>query len=95
MGMASKSVESASNTPMFLVLLPFLSSGFAPTESMPPAVQWFAAHQPFTPVIETVRGLLAGTPVPSSAIATTIWCAVITLRSCLWARASYERRSLR
>src|SRR5689334_6927757 len=40
MGMASSSVESASNTPMFLVILPFLSSGFAPTASMPPAVQW-------------------------------------------------------
>ncbi len=95
MGMASRSVESASNTPMFLVLLPFLSSGFAPTDSMPPAVQWFAAHQPFTPFIETVRGLLAGTPVAGHAIATTLWCAAITVGSYLWARASYERRSLR
>jgi ABC-2 type transport system permease protein len=95
MGMASKSVESASNTPMFLVLLPFLSSGFAPTESMPPAVQWFAAHQPFTPFIDTVRGLLAGAPVGRSAIATTLWCAAIALGSYLWARASYERHSLR
>lgn len=95
LGMASKSVESASNTPMFLVLLPFLSSGFAPTESMPSAVQWFAAHQPFTPFIETVRGLLAGTPVGGSALATTIWCVAIALVGYLWARASYERRSLR
>ena len=95
MGMASSSVESASNTPMFLVLLPFLSSGFAPTDSMPPAVQWFAAHQPFTPFIDTVRGLLAGTPVGGSAIATAIWCTAIALASYLWARASYERRSIR
>ncbi|HEY3701408.1 MAG TPA: ABC transporter permease [Acidimicrobiales bacterium] len=95
MGMASKSVESASNTPMVLVLLPFLSSGFAPTESMPPAVQWFAAHQPFTPFIDTVRGLLAGTPVGTSLMATTAWCVVIALGSYLWARASYERRSIR
>ena len=95
MGMASKSVESASNTPMFLVLLPVLSSGFAPTDSMPHQVRWFAAHQPFTPFIETVRGLLAGTPVGGSALATTIWCAAIAGTSYLWARASYERRSLR
>jgi ABC-2 type transport system permease protein len=95
MGMASKSVESASNTPFFLVLLPFLSSAFAPTESMPHAVQWFAARQPFTPFIDTVRGLLAGTPVGSSAVATTAWCAAIALGSYLWARTSYERRSLR
>ena len=95
MGMASKSVEAASNTPMFLVLLPFLSSGFAPTESMPAGVQWFAAHQPFTPFIETVRRLLAGTPVGTSAIATVIWCVVIALGSYLWARNSYERHSIR
>jgi len=95
MGMAAGSVEAASNTPMFLVLLPFLSSAFAPTDTMPPAVQWFAAHQPFTPFIDTVRGLLAGTPVGSSAVATTIWCAVISLGSYLWARGSYERRSVR
>jgi ABC-2 type transport system permease protein len=95
MGMASKSVESASNTPMFLVLLPFLSSAFTPTESMPPAVRWFAAHQPFTPFIDTVRGLLAGTSVGSSLIATTAWCVVIALVSYGWARASYERRSTR
>ena len=95
MGMASTSVESASNTPMFLVMLPFLSSGFAPTESMPSAVQWFAAHQPFTPFIETVRDLLAGTPVGGSALATAIWCAVISGASYLWARASYERKSVR
>lgn len=95
LGMAASSVESASNTPMFLVLLPFLSSGFAPTESMPTAVQWVAARQPFTPFIETVRGLLAGRPVGSSALATTLWCAAIALGSYLWARASYERRSVR
>jgi ABC-2 type transport system permease protein len=95
LGMASQSVESASNTPMFLVLLPFLSSGFAPTDTMPGGVQWFAAHQPFTPFIDTVRGLLAGTPVGGSFVATTIWCTVIAGASYLWARASYERRSVR
>ena len=59
LGMAAKSVETASNLPMFLILLPFLSSGFVPTESMPDGLSWFAEHQPFTPLIETVRGLLA------------------------------------
>jgi len=95
LGMAAKSVESASNTPMFLVILPLLSSGFAPTDSMPPAVQWFADHQPFTPFIETVRGLLNGSPDTSSLIATTAWCAAIAVGSYWWARASYERRSTR
>ncbi|MGH2395167.1 MAG: ABC transporter permease, partial [Candidatus Limnocylindria bacterium] len=55
LGLNSKSVETASNAPMILVLLPFLSSGFVPTDSMPTAMQWFAEYQPFTPVIETLR----------------------------------------
>ncbi len=55
LGMASGSVETASNLPMFLVFMPFLSSGFVPTESMPPGLSWFAENQPFTPLIEAVR----------------------------------------
>ena len=56
-----QSVETASNLPMFLMLLPFLGSGFVPTASMPSGLRWFAENQPFTPVIETIRGLLLGT----------------------------------
>ena len=68
-GMSTKSVETASNLPMFLILLPFLSSGFVPTDSMPDGLSWFAENQPFTPVIETVRGLLLGTPIGNSGVA--------------------------
>ena len=53
LGMVPRDVETASNLPMFLVLLPFLSSGFVPTDSMPDGLSWFAEHQPFTPLIET------------------------------------------
>ena len=63
LGLVSKTVESASNLPMPLVLLPFLGSGFVPTDSMPTGLRWFAEYQPFTPVIETLRGLLMGTPI--------------------------------
>ena len=49
LGLAAKTVETASNMPMPLILLPFLGSGFVPTESMPTAVRWFAEYQPFTP----------------------------------------------
>ncbi len=48
LGMYPESVEAASNLPMPLILLPFLSSGFVPVDSMPPAIQWFAEHQPYT-----------------------------------------------
>jgi ABC-2 type transport system permease protein len=61
-GLAAKTVESATNLPMLLVLLPFLGSGFVPTESMPVGLRWFAEQQPFTPMIDAVRGLLSGAP---------------------------------
>ncbi len=91
LGMAARTVESASNTPMPLLLLPFLSSGFVPTESMPAALRVFAEYQPFTPFIETVRGLLMGTPVGTSAVATLAWSTGIALAGYLWARRLYNR----
>ena len=54
---------------MPLILLPFLGSGFVPTDSMPAGLRWFAEYQPFTPIIETLRGLLLGTPIGNSGIA--------------------------
>ncbi|TQM37186.1 ABC transporter permease [Pseudonocardia cypriaca] len=90
LGMSARSVETASNTPMPLMLLPFLGSGFVPTDSMPPALRWFAEHQPFTPVIETVRGLLMGTPVGGAAIAALAWSAAIVAGSYLWAIRRYN-----
>ncbi len=60
LGLVARTVESASNLPMPLTLLPFLSSGFVPTDAMPGWLAAFATHQPFTPMTETVRGLLTG-----------------------------------
>ena len=91
LGLAAKSVESASNTPMILMLLPFLGSGFVPTEGMPVGLRWFAEYQPFTSVIETLRGLLLGTPIGSSAIFAIAWCTAITLAAYLWAKGVYNR----
>jgi ABC-2 type transport system permease protein len=79
LGLASKTVEGASNLPMPLILLPFLGSGFVPTESMPTAVQWFADYQPFTPIMETVRGLLLGTAIGINAWIAAAWCVAITV----------------
>lgn len=62
MGLVSKTVETASNLPTPLMLLPFLGSGFVPTDSMPVGLEWFAEYQPFTPIMETIRGLLLGPP---------------------------------
>jgi ABC-2 type transport system permease protein len=95
MGLAAKSVEGASNLPMPLILLPFLGSGFVHTDSMPAGLRWFAQYQPFTPIIDTLRGLLTGAAIGSSALLAVGWCAVLTLVGYLWARARYARRPSR
>jgi ABC-2 type transport system permease protein len=91
LGMSTGSVETASNLPMFLMLLPFLGSGFVPTQTMPDGLRWFAESQPFTPIIETLRGLLLGTPIGNSGLIAVAWCVVISLFGFLWARRLYER----
>jgi ABC-2 type transport system permease protein len=93
LGLAPNSVEAASNLPMPLILLPFLGSGFVPTESMPVGIRWFAEYQPFTPVIETIRGLLTGTPIDLSALLAITWCMVITVVGFRWAMKLYDRPS--
>lgn len=91
LGMVSKSVETASNLPMFLTILPFLGSAFVPTASMPPGLRTFAEYQPFTPVIETLRGLLNGDPTGNSPVLALAWCAVIGAASYLWSLTLYNR----
>jgi ABC-2 type transport system permease protein len=91
LGLVAKSVETASNLPMFLMLLPFLGSGFVPTDSMPAGLSWFAEHQPFTPINETLRGLLLGTHSGSDWIAALAWCTAITVFSYLWSLRLYAR----
>ena len=91
LGLAARTVEGASNTPMFLLILPFLGSGFVPTGTMPPGLRWFAEYQPFTPITEALRGLLTGGPVAGHAAAAGAWCAGIALVSYLGARWRYDR----
>jgi len=95
LGLVTDSVETASNLPMILTFLAFLSSGFVPTASMPGPLRWFAEHQPFTPIIETLRGLLFGTPIGDSGVLAVGWCLVISALGFLWARRLYERMPAR
>jgi ABC-2 type transport system permease protein len=92
LGLAAKSVETASNTPMFLTLLPFLSSAFVPTDTLPAGLRQFAEYQPFTPVTQTVRGLLTGAPIGTHAVAAVAWSVGIIVVSYLWALRLYNRR---
>ncbi|MEV7025037.1 ABC transporter permease [Kitasatospora sp. NPDC093558] len=91
LGLKSPTPEAASNAPMPLVLLPFLGSGFVPTDSMPTAIRWFAEYQPFTPIMETLRGLLLGTPIGNSAAIALAWCLGLTVVSYLWAKNIFDK----
>jgi ABC-2 type transport system permease protein len=92
LGLASKSVETASNTPMILFLLMFLSSAFVRTQTMPEGLRQFAEYQPFSPVVDTVRGLLTNAPLGDNAIAAIAWSVGIALAAYLWATRLYDRR---
>jgi ABC-2 type transport system permease protein len=92
LGLAAKSVETASNTPMILLLLLFLSSGFVQTQTMPGGLRQFAEYQPFTPVADTVRGLLTNAAVGDHAIAAIAWSIGIAVVAYLWAIHLYNTR---
>ena len=83
LGLAAGSVETASNTPMFLMVLPFVSSAFVPADSMPSGLAWVAQHQPFTPVIDTLRACLDGGDPGSAAWWAIGWCLLVT-GLCFW-----------
>ena len=91
LGLAAKTVEAASNAPTPLIVLPFLGSAFVSTHSMPTEVRWFAEYQPFTPVINTVRGLLTGGPIGNNAVIAVAWSLAITLGGYVWARKLFSR----
>ena len=91
MGLAADSVETASNTPLFLMILPFISSGFVPTDAMPAGLRQFAEHQPFTPMIDTLRALVTGAPTGSDLWLAIGWCALIALLGYLWSRRLFLR----
>lgn len=91
LALVSKSVETASNLPLPLMLLPFFGSGFVPTASMPEPLRWFADNQPFTPIIETVRRLLLGGEIGGQGLVAVAWCVAITVLGYAWARRLYNR----
>ncbi|PYQ63917.1 MAG: ABC transporter permease [Acidobacteria bacterium] len=92
LGMVAKSAAGANGATLPIqFLLPFLSSTFVPASTMPAGVRWFAEHQPFTPVVESLRALLAGAPIGNTAYLALAWCAVIALAGYLWAQAAFRR----
>ena len=95
LGVRAPNPESASNVVLPLSLLPFLGSAFVPAESMPPVLRSFAEYQPFTPIIETLRGLLSNSVSGTTAVVALAWCLGLAGVGFLWARSAFRRAVLR
>ncbi|UXX91793.1 ABC transporter permease [Streptomyces sp. AD2-2] len=91
MGMASPTAEAASNSAQPLILLPLISSAFIPADTMPGWFQPIAEYQPFTPAIETLRGLLLGTEIGNNWWIAVAWCVGLTVLGYRWSTASFNR----
>jgi ABC-2 type transport system permease protein len=92
-GLLARSPEGANGFTFFVMFLPYPSSAFVPVDTMPSWIQGFAGHQPVTPVIETIRSLLLGTPAGSSPWQALAWCAGILIVSTTLAGVLFQRRT--
>ncbi len=92
-GLLAKTPEAAGGFTFLMMFLPYPSSAFVPIHTMPSWIHGFANHQPATPVIETIRGLLLGTPVATNPRLALAWCGGIMLTSVALSGALFARRT--
>ncbi|WP_406353133.1 ABC transporter permease [Streptomyces sp. NBC_00658] len=90
MGMSSPNAEAAGNSAMPLILLPLISSAFIPADTMPGWFQPIAEYQPFTPAIETLRGLLLGTEIGNNGWIAIAWCLALTALGYRWSTSKFN-----
>lgn len=90
-GLTATSVEGASAFSYPLILLPFISSAFVPTDTMPGPVRWFAERQPVTPIVNTIRSLFTQQPVHTDIWIALTWCVGLLLVAYALATATYRR----
>ncbi|UNK71283.1 ABC transporter permease [Microbacterium sp. H1-D42] len=91
-GLSAKTVDGASAFSYPLIFLPFISSAFVPTETMPGPVRWFAENQPVTSIVNSIQALFAGTPVGSDIWVALAWCIGILVIAYVIAMRIYRRR---
>lgn len=91
-GLTAKTAEGAGVFAYPLIFLPFVSSAFVPTDGMAAPVQWFAEHQPVTPIIDTVRDLFAGQPLGNELWIALAWCTALLVVAYAAAMAVYRRK---
>ncbi|MGN6272423.1 MAG: ABC transporter permease [Protaetiibacter sp.] len=91
-GLSAHSVEGASAFSYPLIFLPFVSSAFVPTETMPGPVRWFAENQPVTSIVGSIRAVFAGEPVGTDIWIALAWCVGILVAAVIAARLVYRRK---
>lgn len=91
-GLSAGTVEGASAFSYPLIFLPFISSAFVPTDTMPGPVRWFADHQPVTSIVNTLRDLLSGQPAGGDLAASLAWCLGLLGPAYVLAMVAYRRR---
>jgi ABC-2 type transport system permease protein len=91
-GLSAKSMDGAVAFSYLLIFLPFISSAFVPTASMPPVVRAFAENQPVTSIVEAIRALLSDQPVGNNIWVALAWCVGIMLVAYLFAMRVYRKR---
>ncbi|MEU7047100.1 ABC transporter permease [Streptomyces eurythermus] len=91
MGLSSPNAEAASNNALPLMVLPLLSSAFVPVDAMPGWFQPIAEYQPFTPAIETLRGLLLGTEIGHNGWLAVVWCVGLAVLGYVWSTSLFAR----
>jgi len=91
-GLSAKSVDGAGAFSYPIIFLPFISSAFVPTKSMPSVVRAFAENQPVTSIVEAIRALLSIQPVGNDIWIALVWCFGIMLVAYIFAMRKYKKR---
>ncbi len=91
-GLSASTVEGAGAFAYPLIFLPFVSSAFVPTQTMPGPVRWFAENQPVTSIVDTIRNLFAQQPVGDDIWTAMAWCVGILVVAYAFAVAAYRRK---
>ncbi|KQR48614.1 ABC transporter permease [Microbacterium sp. Leaf161] len=91
-GLSAKTVDGASAFSYPLIFLPFISSAFVPTETMPGPVRWFAENQPVTSIVDTIQALFAEKPVGTEIWVALAWCVGILIVAYVFAILAYRKK---
>ncbi len=91
-GLLAKTAEAAGAFSFFVMFLPYLSSAFVPTQTMPGALRWIGEHGPITPLVETLRALMTDIPAQGHALAAALWCGGLLVAGMAAAALLFRRR---